>query len=114
MNLNLTTATRYGLNVLAALGLSIALYLGRSIFIPLTIAGLVAAIMGVSFPPVPATMQAVATADGCTAAPTEQRDGTQRLSCSHSRPRPPTGPGLMMLFGKCFHGGGWWMLDTGC
>jgi predicted PurR-regulated permease PerM len=45
MNLNLTTATRYGLNVLAALGASIALYLGRSIFIPLTIAGLLAAIL---------------------------------------------------------------------
>jgi AI-2 transport protein TqsA len=45
MNLNLTTATRYGLNVLAALGLSVALYLGRSIFIPLTIAGLLAAIL---------------------------------------------------------------------
>jgi predicted PurR-regulated permease PerM len=45
MNLNLTTATRYGLNVLAALGLSVALYLGRSIFIPFTIAGLLAAIL---------------------------------------------------------------------
>ena len=45
MNLNLTTATRYGLNVLALLGLSIALYLGRSIFVPLTIAILLAAIL---------------------------------------------------------------------
>jgi len=45
MNLNLTTATRYGLNVLALLGASIALYFGRSIFIPLTIAALLAAIM---------------------------------------------------------------------
>jgi predicted PurR-regulated permease PerM len=45
MNLNLTTATRYGLNVLALLGLSIALYLGRSIFVPLTIAVLLAAIL---------------------------------------------------------------------
>ena len=45
MNLNLTTATRYGLNVLALLGLAIALYLGRSIFVPLTVAVLLAAIL---------------------------------------------------------------------
>ena len=45
MNLNLTTATRYGLNVLALLGLAIALYLGRSIFVPLTIAVLLAAML---------------------------------------------------------------------
>jgi predicted PurR-regulated permease PerM len=45
MNLNLTTVTRYGLNVLAALGASIALFLGQSVFIPLTIAGLLAAIL---------------------------------------------------------------------
>ena len=45
MNLNLTTATRYGLNVLAALGASMALYFGRSIFIPMTIAGLLAAML---------------------------------------------------------------------
>jgi predicted PurR-regulated permease PerM len=45
MNLNLTTATRYGLNILALLGASIALYFGRSIFVPLTIAALLAAIM---------------------------------------------------------------------
>lgn len=45
MNLNLTTATRYGLNVLAAFGASMALYFGRSIFIPLTIAGLLAAML---------------------------------------------------------------------
>jgi predicted PurR-regulated permease PerM len=44
MNLNLTTATRYGLNCLALLGIAIALYLGRSIFVPLTIAALLAAI----------------------------------------------------------------------
>ena len=45
MNLNLTTATRYGVNVLALLGLAIALYLGRSIFVPLTVAVLLAAIL---------------------------------------------------------------------
>ena len=45
MNLNLTTATRYGLNVLALLGLAVALYLGRSIFVPLTIAILLAAML---------------------------------------------------------------------
>ncbi|OWK44503.1 AI-2E family transporter [Fimbriiglobus ruber] len=45
MNLNLTTATRYGLNVLALLGSSIALYLGRSMFVPLTISALLAAIL---------------------------------------------------------------------
>jgi AI-2 transport protein TqsA len=45
MNLNLTTATRYGLNVLAAFGASMALYFGKSIFIPLTIAGLLAAML---------------------------------------------------------------------
>src|SRR5947209_2343768 len=45
MNLNLTTATRIGLNLLALLGLAAALYLGRSIFIPLTIAALLAVIL---------------------------------------------------------------------
>lgn len=45
MNLNLTTATRYGLNILALLGVAVALWLGRSIFIPLTIAVLLAAIL---------------------------------------------------------------------
>ena len=45
MTLNLTTATRYGLNVLAALGASLALYFGKSIFVPLTIAGLLAAML---------------------------------------------------------------------
>jgi len=45
MNLNLTTATRYGLNILAAFGASMALYFGRSIFVPLTIAGLLAALL---------------------------------------------------------------------
>lgn len=45
MNLNLTTATRYGLNVLAAFGASMALYFGRSIFVPMVIAGLLAAML---------------------------------------------------------------------
>ena len=45
MNLNLTTATRYGLNILALLGGSVALYLGRSIFIPLIISALLASIL---------------------------------------------------------------------
>jgi len=45
MNLNLTTATRYGLNVLALLGISIALYLGRSMFIPITIAAMLAGML---------------------------------------------------------------------
>jgi AI-2 transport protein TqsA len=45
MNLNLTTATRYGLNFLAILGLSVAFYLGSSIFIPVTIAILLATIL---------------------------------------------------------------------
>jgi AI-2 transport protein TqsA len=45
MNLNLTTATRYGLNVLALLGISFALYLGRSIIIPLTIAAMLAGML---------------------------------------------------------------------
>jgi len=45
MNLNLTTASRYGLNALALVGASIALYHGRSIFVPLCIAALLAAIM---------------------------------------------------------------------
>jgi len=45
MNLNLTTATRYGLNILALLGASAALQLGQSIFVPLTMAALLAAIM---------------------------------------------------------------------
>ena len=40
MNLNLTAATRIGLNVLALLGVAVALYLGQSIFIPATISAL--------------------------------------------------------------------------
>lgn len=45
MNVYLTLATRYGLNILGLLGVSAALYLGSSIFIPLVIAGLLAAIL---------------------------------------------------------------------
>jgi AI-2 transport protein TqsA len=45
MNLNLTTATRIGLNVLALLGISGALYLGQTIFIPVTISALLAVIL---------------------------------------------------------------------
>ena len=45
MNLNITTATRYGLNILALLGMSAAFYLGSSIFIPLTISILLATIL---------------------------------------------------------------------
>jgi AI-2 transport protein TqsA len=45
MNLNLSTATRIGLNVLALLGAIIALRLGESIFIPLVIALLLATIL---------------------------------------------------------------------
>ncbi|MGL6074039.1 MAG: AI-2E family transporter [Fimbriiglobus sp.] len=45
MNLNLTSATRYGLNILAMLGMSVAFYVGSSIFIPVTIAILLATIL---------------------------------------------------------------------
>jgi predicted PurR-regulated permease PerM len=45
MDFNLTSATRIGLNVLALLGLAIALRLGESIFIPLVISVLLAAIL---------------------------------------------------------------------
>jgi predicted PurR-regulated permease PerM len=45
MNLNLTAATRIGLNVLALIGVAVALYLGQSIFIPLTISALLAVIL---------------------------------------------------------------------
>ncbi len=45
MNLNLTTATRIGLNILALLGGIVALRLGESIFIPLVIALLLATIL---------------------------------------------------------------------
>src|SRR4029079_4450701 len=45
MNLNLSSATRIGLNVLALLGAAVALYLGQSIFIPVTISALLAVIL---------------------------------------------------------------------
>src|SRR5262245_10597192 len=45
MQLNLTTATRIGLNALGALGVAVMLRLGESIFIPLTFAVLLAAIL---------------------------------------------------------------------
>src|SRR5262249_44897760 len=45
MNLNLTTASRIGLNVLALLGISAALCLGETIFIPVTISALLAVIL---------------------------------------------------------------------
>lgn len=45
IDLNLTTATRIGLNCLGLLGVAIALWLGDSIFVPLTIAVLLAAIL---------------------------------------------------------------------
>src|SRR5205814_130489 len=45
MNFNLTVATRIGLNLLALLGVIIALRLGESIFIPLVIAVLLASIL---------------------------------------------------------------------
>lgn len=45
MNLNTTAATRIGLNILALLGSSLALYLGHSIFIPLVIAALLTVIL---------------------------------------------------------------------
>src|SRR5262249_44626513 len=45
MQLNLTTTTRIGLNALGALGVAVMLRLGESIFIPLTFAVLLAAIL---------------------------------------------------------------------
>jgi AI-2 transport protein TqsA len=43
MNLNLTPATRYGLNILGLVAVTVALYFGASIFLPVTIAALLAA-----------------------------------------------------------------------
>lgn len=43
MNLNLTPATRYGLNILGLVGFTVALSFGASIFLPVTIAALFAA-----------------------------------------------------------------------
>jgi AI-2 transport protein TqsA len=45
MNLNLTTATRIGLNLLALLGVAVSLYLGSSVFIPLMFSVLVASVL---------------------------------------------------------------------
>jgi AI-2 transport protein TqsA len=45
MNLNITAATRIGLNVLALIGVAVALYLGQSVFIPMTISALLAVIL---------------------------------------------------------------------
>src|SRR4029453_5526021 len=45
MHLNLTSATRIGLNVLALMGVAVALSLGQSIFIPVTISALLAVIL---------------------------------------------------------------------
>ena len=45
MNLNLTTATRIGLNLSAMLGIATMLYLGASVFIPVTIAVLLASVL---------------------------------------------------------------------
>ncbi|MFO0937891.1 MAG: AI-2E family transporter [Gemmataceae bacterium] len=43
MNLNLTPATRYGLNILGLIGVTVAFSFGASIFLPVTIAALLAA-----------------------------------------------------------------------
>lgn len=45
INVNVTTATRVGLNMLALLGAVVALFLGQSLFIPLVIAVLLAAML---------------------------------------------------------------------
>jgi AI-2 transport protein TqsA len=45
MNLNLTTATRIGLNLSALLGIAVALHLGSSVFIPLMFSLLVASVL---------------------------------------------------------------------
>src|SRR5580704_15284618 len=45
MQINLTTTTRIALNVLGFLGLSLALYLGKSVFIPMVIAAILAVIL---------------------------------------------------------------------
>jgi|688.fasta_scaffold271406_1 AI-2 transport protein TqsA len=43
MNLNLTPATRYGLNILGLVAVTVALYFGASVFLPVTISTLLAA-----------------------------------------------------------------------
>src|SRR5262245_8021102 len=45
MNLNLTVATRIGLNLLALLGIAVSLYLGASVFIPLMFSILCASVL---------------------------------------------------------------------
>jgi len=45
MNLNLTTATRIGLNLLVLLGIAVSLYLGASVFIPMMFSVLVASVL---------------------------------------------------------------------
>src|SRR5262245_19088094 len=45
MNLNLTVATRIGLNLLALLGVSVSLYLCARIFTPVTISVLIASVL---------------------------------------------------------------------
>ena len=45
MNINLSHASRIGLNIVALLGTAVALYLGRSILIPLMIASLLAVLL---------------------------------------------------------------------
>ena len=45
MNLNLSSATRIGLNILALLGVAVALYLGHSIFIPVTFSAMLAVLL---------------------------------------------------------------------
>ena len=43
--MNLTTATRIGLNTLGFLGLTVTLYLGKSVFIPLVISAMLAVML---------------------------------------------------------------------
>ena len=45
MNLNMTLATRIGLNICAIFGISVALYMGSSIFIPLVFSVLLASVI---------------------------------------------------------------------
>ena len=45
MNLNLTLATRVGLNLCAIFGISAALYMGGSIFIPVVFSVLLASVL---------------------------------------------------------------------
>jgi len=45
MHINLTTATRIGINALGFLGLTVTLYLGKTVFIPMVIAAILAVIL---------------------------------------------------------------------